>query len=138
MPTKEQPIYALPLKLTPLKPTDLPDIAANVRAFAESRGSNMARVAKALGLSQSGMFKLLMGRNPRIGLLMDLSRAVQFNLMDMYLQLQPEHLRITQGTRLLHQQVQQLEQELAAVRAELEATRRERDTFHDLLRERVR
>jgi transcriptional regulator with XRE-family HTH domain len=137
MPTKEQPIYALPLKLTPLKPTDLPDIGASVRALAEARGSNMARVARAVGLSQSGLNKLLAVRNPRIGLLMDLSRAVQFNLMDMYLQLQPEHLRITQGTRLLQQQVQQLEQELAAVRAELEATRRERDTFHDLLRGRL-
>lgn len=125
--------YALPLRVKRHSPHDLPDIANAVKAFADTQNSNRARVAKALGTSSATLAALLKGRNPRIEMLLALSEALEFNLLDLYMRLLPERLRATTETRQMAEQMEGLQQEMDALRHELDSVKRERDLLLSLM-----
>lgn len=133
MTTERTVRYALPQRVKRHEPSALPDIANAIKAFADTQNSNRARVAKALGLSSSALAYLTKGRNPRIELIVALSEALEFNLLDLYLRLLPERLRATTETRLLEQQLNHSQQEKNALQQELDLVKRERDLLLSLM-----
>lgn len=125
--------YALPLRVKRHRPEGLPDIANAVRAFADTQNSNRARVAKAIGISSSALAALIKGRNPRIELLLALSEALEFNLLDLYMRLLPERLRATTETRQMAEQMAEMQRQKEALRQELDSVKRERDLLLSLM-----
>lgn len=125
--------YPLPLRVSTPTRDKLPDLDGIVRAVASMRNTTRTKVARVMGRSQSGMVKLFQGRNPRVAMLVALCEALQFNFFDTYMRQLPEHLRSTTESRLLQEQLEQMQAEKDALQLKLEVTEREREVFLSLL-----
>ncbi|MCF8278448.1 MAG: hypothetical protein K9J17_17100 [Flavobacteriales bacterium] len=125
--------YALPKSVKRHAASELPDLKNLVKVFANTQNSNPARVAKAMGVTSSNLNDRTKGRNPRIEMLLALSEALEYNLLDFYLRLLPERLRSTTETRQLEQQIEELQAQHLALKQELESTTRERDLLFSLM-----
>jgi hypothetical protein len=91
-------------------------------------------LAKVLGIHKSSLARSLKLRNPTIAQLMALSKAIGFNMLDVYLIRMPEHLKATSLSNNLGLQLDAKDLELEQLRQELQVTQRERDVYLDLLK----
>jgi lambda repressor-like predicted transcriptional regulator len=123
-----------PKEVKAIAPEELPDLSAIVPSILHSQGRTLTQLAKVLGMHKSSLGKSLKRRNLTIAQLMALSKAIGFNMLDVYLIRMPEHLKATSLSNNLGLQLDAKDLELEQLRQELQATQRERDVYLDLLK----
>lgn len=98
--------------------TDLPDLNKAVAALLKKRDSSLRALSLQMGHSHNYLSTALQRRNLPIGLLLELSRALEVNLLELYLPQLPAHVRATAVERGLHQRINDLTAELHRVTEE--------------------
>lgn len=123
-----------PKEVKAITPEELPDLSVMVSSILHSQGRTLTQLAKVLGMYKSSLARSLKHRNLTIAQLMALSKALGFNMLDLYLIRMPEHLKATSLSNNLGLQLDAKDLELEQLRQELQATQRERDVYLDLLK----
>ncbi len=123
-----------PKEVKAIAPEELPDLSAMVHSILHSQGRTLTQLAKVLGVHKSSLGKSLKRRNLTIAQIMALSKAIGFNMLDVYLIRMPEYLQSTNLSRNLGLQLDAKDLELEQLRQELQVTQRERDVYLDLLK----
>jgi lambda repressor-like predicted transcriptional regulator len=98
--------------------TPLPDINRLVGAILKQRGSSLRAQSLRLGYHHNYLNTALQRKNLPIGLLLELSTALEVNLLELYLPQLPAHVRATAVERGLHQRINDLTAELHSVKEE--------------------
>jgi len=98
--------------------TPLPDINRLVGAILKQRGSSLRAQSLRLGYNHNYLNTALQRKNLPIGLLLELSTALEVNLLEFYLPQLPAHVRTTAVERGLHQRINDLTAELHRVTEE--------------------
>ncbi len=100
------------------KNTPLPDINRLVGAILKQRGSSLRAQSLQMGYNHNYLNTALQRTNLPIGLLLELSTALEVNLLELYLPQLPAHVRTTAAERGLHQRINDLTAELHTVKEE--------------------
>jgi transcriptional regulator with XRE-family HTH domain len=123
-------------QVTTYKRANLPALELAIKAHAKRHQCTLTDFAKAMGLMPTSLARTLNHRDVRVSTLLGLCEAVSFNLFDNYIRLLPEHLRHTQETLMMQQQLDQKDAELEQLRKELDFAKHERDNYFELLKSR--
>jgi hypothetical protein len=99
-------------------PKELPDIRDAVKALLMKQNKSMHMASRRMGRSHNFLSLTLRDRNPRIGLLIDLSEELGTNLLNYYLDHMPPSVRLT-ARDVAHRE------EINALKAELERVKEE-------------
>lgn len=99
-------------------PKELPDIRDIVKALLNRQNSTMHKASKRMGRSHNFLTLALRDRNPRIGLLLDLSEEVGTNLLNYYLDQMPPSVRLTARDIVARDEITALKAELETVKTE--------------------
>lgn len=102
-----------------------------VASLLKQRGSSLRKQSLKMGYSHGYLINALQRKNLHIGLLLELSNALNINLLQFYLPHLHEHLRPTTAER-------ELMQKLADQGAELQRITEERDKYWKVIEGRVR
>lgn len=103
-------------------PATLPDIRTIVLSLLKKQGRTLSRASQGMGRSAYYLSVALRDRNPRIGMLMDLSDELGTNLLGYYQDHMPPGVRYTPRDVAY-------QQEIKALKAELETVKAERDKY---------
>jgi transcriptional regulator with XRE-family HTH domain len=129
-------LYPRSKQVTTYKRANLPAIELAIKAHAKRHQCTLSDFAKAMGIMLPSLTRTLNQRDLRVSTLLGLCEAVSFNLFDNYIRLLPEHLRQTQETLMMQQQLDQKDAELEQLRQELDFAKHERDSYYKLLESR--
>jgi len=118
----------------------LPELYDGLSEYLIDRKITWAELSRKIGVSYVTLLRKMKSKSPPIGILLDISNALEINLLDRYLILLPKHIRQTQdGRNLVHEielkqaELDALKQELAQVKKEKEKVEKERDKYWDAI-----
>jgi hypothetical protein len=111
------------------KHPQLPDMLTIVKGWAKVKGTSLRKLALKTGKSKTYYNKMLKKGDPKASLLLTLTDILHINLFEYYLDLLPEHKRITQREKMMKEKITALEKELEQVKAE-------RDKYWEAVRSR--
>lgn len=135
---KDPRIQIIPPKKVKLRTHDhLPRLEMVVQHVAKDQQRSIRHFSDVIGLSPTSLGRILRRRDPSISLLIGLSEALGHNLLDMYLQLLPEHLRDTQQTHQMQQQLDDMAAQMDALRAELDTAKQHCDIYREMVQKRI-
>lgn len=98
--------------------TALPAVLEHVRHRAALNRRTLTSIERQMGLSHNSLYRQLNGRDPRIGLLVELSRELNHDLLQLYRPLLPANLHTTEREAQLQQQIDSLQAELEKLKKE--------------------
>ncbi len=104
--------------MTTTKQPQLPDMLTIIKGWAKVKGTSLRKLAFKTGKSQTYYNKILKKGDPKASLLLELTDILHVNLFEYYLDLLPEHKRITQREKMMKEKITTLEKELEQVKAE--------------------
>jgi transcriptional regulator with XRE-family HTH domain len=100
------------------KHPQMPDMHTLIKGWAKLKGTSLRKLALKTGKSQTYYNKILKKNDPKASLLLELTDILHVNLFEYYLDLLPEHKRITQREKMMKETIATLEKELETVKAE--------------------
>ncbi len=101
--------------MTTTKHPQLPDMLTIIKGWAKVKGTSLRKLALKTGKSQTYYNKILKNGDPKASLLLTLTDILHVNLFEYYLDLLPEHKRITQREKMMKEKITELENELKRV-----------------------
>ena len=108
-----------------------PEILEGLRAIAHQQNTSLSQISKEMGQSPNYLKSHMEKGDPRVMLLVELSKRLQVNLLEAYLDLLPDGVRTTAAE-------QRLAEENAQLRKELEEVKAERDKYWSAIENRFR
>jgi hypothetical protein len=107
------------------------ELLEGLRAIAAQQSTSLSRLSKEMGQNVTYIATHMKKGDPRVMLLVELSKRLQVNLLEAYLDLLPDGVRTTAAE-------QRLAEENAQLRKELEEVKAERDKYWRAIENRFR
>lgn len=107
------------------------ELLEGLRAIAAQQSTSLSRLSKEMGQNVTYIATHMKKGDPRVMLLVELSKRLQVNLLEAYLDLLPDGVRTTAAE-------QRLAEENAQLRKELEEVKAERDKYWSAIENRFR